>query len=101
MLRQKFDAHRTVRKTQATEEEHARILRLIRPGWLRLDARLNGPTLAVPELLEMKEGDVLTFDYPVTRPLDLTVNNSLKFQGEVVGLGIKRALQINRLVTHD
>src|SRR5271167_354320 len=84
MLRKKFDAHRTVRKSQPTEEEHARILRLIRPAQLRLDARLNGPRLAVPEMLALKEGDILSFDYPVGRPLDLTVNNSLKFQGAVV-----------------
>ncbi|HLX45103.1 MAG TPA: flagellar motor switch protein FliM [Bryobacteraceae bacterium] len=101
MLRHKFDAHRTVRKTQATEEEHARILRLIRPGTLRLDARLNGPTMAVPDLLDLKEGDVLSFDYPVGRPLDLTVNNSLKYQGEIVAVGYKRALEIKSLVTRE
>jgi len=31
MLRQKFDQQWSVRKTQATEEERARVLRLIRP----------------------------------------------------------------------
>jgi flagellar motor switch protein FliM len=101
MLRQKFDAHRTVRKTQATEEEHSRILRLIRPGTLRLDTRLNGAKLAVPQMLELKEGDILSFDYPVSRALDLTVNNSLKFQGEVVACGTKRALRISHVVTRD
>jgi len=101
MLRHKFDAHRTVRKTEATEEEHARILRLIRPAALRLDARLNGPTLAVPEMLELREGDVLRLDYPVSRALDLTINNSLKFQGEVVACGNKRALRISRPVARD
>lgn len=101
MLRQKFDAHRTVRKTQATEEEHARILRLIRPGLVRLDTRLNGPKLAVPEMLELKEGDILSFDYPVSRDVDLSVNNSLKFLGEVVAYGTKRAFRITHLVTRD
>jgi flagellar motor switch protein FliM len=101
MLRQKFDAHRTVRKTQATEEEHARILRLIRQGSVRLDARLNGPTFGVSDLLELKEGDILSFDYPVGRPLDLTVNNTLKFQGDVVGSGTKRWLRISHLVLRD
>ena len=101
MLRQKFDAHRTVRKTQATEEEHARVLRLIRPAGLRLDTRLNGAKLSVPEMLELKEGDILSFDYPVHRPLDLSVNNTLKFQGEVVACGTKRALKISHLVSRD
>ena len=44
MLRQKFDQQWSVRKTQATEEEHARVLRLIRPAIIHLDARLQGPT---------------------------------------------------------
>jgi flagellar motor switch protein FliM len=101
MLRKKFDAHRTVRKAQPTDEEYARIMRLIRPAMLRLDARLNGPKLAVPEMLELKEGDILSFDFPATRPLDLTVNNSLKFQGEVVAFGNNRALRITRLASRD
>src|ERR1700685_4662445 len=36
MLRQKFDQQWSVRKTQATELEHARVLRLIRPAHLNL-----------------------------------------------------------------
>ena len=47
MLRQKFDQQWSVRKTQATEEEQARMLRLIRPSILHLDARLQGPRLGV------------------------------------------------------
>ena len=97
MLRQKFDAHRTVRKTQATDEEHARVLKLIRASMVNLDAQLQGPKLAVPELLALNVGDVLLFDYPVHRPLELTVNGRLKFHGEVVALGRKRALQIRQL----
>src|SRR5258707_198417 len=45
MLRQKFDQQWSVRKTQATEAEHARMLRLVRPATMRLDLRLRGPSL--------------------------------------------------------
>jgi flagellar motor switch protein FliM len=96
MLRQKFDAHRTVRKSQATEDENRRVLRLIRPANVRLDARLHGPKLGVPELLHLQAGDVLVFDYPEQRPLELSVNGSLKYEGEIVALGRKRALKILR-----
>lgn len=99
MLRQKFDQHRTVRRTQATEEEHARVLRLIRPAVVHLDARLQGPRLAVPELLDLKEGDVLMFDYPDTRPLDLMINGKLKYEGEVVQVSGRRALHIQRPIS--
>ena len=96
MLRQKFDEHRTVRKSQATEDENRRVLRLIRPANVLLDARLHGPKLGVPELLHLQAGDVLVFDYPEQRPLELSVNGSLKYEGEIVALGRKRALKILR-----
>src|ERR1019366_7658485 len=67
MLRQKFDHQGSSRKAQATEEEQARMLRLARQATSRLDARLQGPTLGVETLLELKDGDVIAFDYPVTR----------------------------------
>lgn len=101
MLRQKFDQQWSVRKTRATEEEHARVLRLIRPAILHMDARLQGPTLTVEALLDLQEGDVLAFDYPVSRPLDITVNGRLKYQGEVVSTGRKRGFQIHHPVVDE
>jgi flagellar motor switch protein FliM len=98
MLRQKFDQHRSIRRTQAGEDEHARVLRLIRPAELHLDAQLKGPTLGVPELLDLAEGDLLCFDFPETRPLDLVVNGQVKYEGEIVAVGAKRGLQIRGLV---
>lgn len=99
MLRQKFDQQWSVRKTKATEEEHSRVMRLIRPALIQLDARLQGPTLTVSNLLDLREGDVLEFDYPVQRPVDVTVNGKLKYRGEVVTRGRKRAFEVAQLVT--
>jgi flagellar motor switch protein FliM len=99
MLRQKFDQQWSVRKTQATEDEHARMLRLIRPAIVRLDARLEGPRLGVKALLDLQEGDVLALDYPIDRRIDFAVNGRLKYQGEVVMTGRKRAFQIQEFVT--
>jgi flagellar motor switch protein FliM len=98
MLRQKFDQQWSVRKTQATEEERARVLRLIRPAAINLDARLQGPTLGVSTLLELAEGDVLAFDYPTGRPVDVMVNGCLKYRGEIVTTGRKRAFEVQQLV---
>jgi len=98
MLRQKFDQQWSVRKTQATEEEHARVLRLLRPGLVHLDARLEGPRMGVETLLEMQDGDVLAFDYPVERAIDITVNGSLKYKGEIIVSGRKRAFEVQQLV---
>jgi flagellar motor switch protein FliM len=98
MLRQKFDQHRTIRRTQAGEDEHARVLNLIRPAELHLDAQLHGPMLGVPELLNMAEGDVLCFDFSETRPLDLVVNGQVKYEGQIVAVGGSRGLQICGMV---
>ena len=94
MLRQKFDQQWSVRKTQSTEEEHARVLRLIKASTTSLDARLTGPTMLVSDLMDLAEGDVLTFDYPVDRPLDLLINRRLKYRGEIVSSGRKKSFQI-------
>lgn len=94
MLRQKFDQQWSVRKSESTEEERSRILKLIKPSWLKMDARLVGPTLSVAQMLELQPDDLLVFDYPVARPVDLIINGSHKFQGQVATDGRKRLLQI-------
>ena len=68
MMRQKFDQQWSVRKTHASEAEQRRVLRMLREATLRLEARLEGPTLTVRDLLELREGHLLTFDYPVDTP---------------------------------
>lgn len=94
MLRHKFDQQWSLRKTESTEEEQARILRLIKPALLFLDTRLTGPTIRVEDLLGLAVDDVVTFDYPIARPVDLSVNGRLKFRGNVVTCGNKRAFDI-------
>jgi flagellar motor switch protein FliM len=78
--------------------EHARMLRLIRPARIHLDARLEGPTVTVATLLELTQGDILAFDYPVGKPLDVTVNGKLKYRGELITSGRKRAFEVQQLV---
>lgn len=101
MLRQKFDQQWNMRRSDIRESEQVRLMRLIRPAQLHLDARLQGPTLQVGDLLRMEEGDVLTLDYPVDRPLDLLINGKPKFRGSVMGSGRKKALQISAIRQPD
>ncbi|MBI3679943.1 MAG: flagellar motor switch protein FliM [Acidobacteria bacterium] len=96
MLRQKFDQQWSIRKSESTLEEQSRVLRLIKPALVHVDARLRGPTLRVDDLLKMEEGDVLTFDYPTHRPVDLLLNGKHKYQGHPASLGRKKAFKISK-----
>src|SRR5580693_4242362 len=84
MMRQKFDQQWLVRKTQATEAEQARGLRMLRDASLTLEARLEGPRLSVRDFLGLEEGFLLAFDFPVDQPIDLMVNGCEKFTAHVV-----------------
>jgi len=97
MLRNKFDQQWSIRKSESTEKEQAAVLSLASQARMQLDGRLDGPTLLVEDLMNIKDGDVLTFDYPVGRLVDLTVNGKLKYRGRVVTSGRKRAFEIEEV----
>lgn len=101
MLRQKFDQQWSVRKTQATEDEHRRLFRLIKPSNMKLDARLTGPTLKVEDLLAIEPDQVLAFDFPLDKSLDLILNGKLKYRGQIVSTGRKRAFQVDELFVQE
>ena len=97
MMRQKFDQQWSVRKTHASQTEQTRVLRLLRGARLTLEARMEGQTLSVREFLGLAEGHLLTFDFPVERPIDLLVNGTHKYAGQVVSTGRKRACLIEKI----
>ncbi len=89
------DAQSAARKIEATEAEQARTLDLLREAKCTLEAHLEGPVLSVRELLDLKEGDVLTFDNPVEESLGGFVNGKRKFSGQIVSTGNRKAFQID------
>lgn len=101
MLRQKFDQQWSVRKSESTEQEQERMWRLLQPAQLKFDARLIGPTLTVEQMLELKQGDVLLFDYPVDRPMVLIVNGTHKYMGRIGSNGRKRVFQIETVLDRE
>ena len=100
MLGQRLEQH-GVRKGELSDAESQRILRLIAPAMLRVDTRLNGPMLTIRDLMAIRTGDVLTFDYPVDRPVNVTLNGRSKFIGRVGAMGRKRAIHLDELVPLD
>jgi flagellar motor switch protein FliM len=91
MLRHRFDQQWSVRKTDSTEAEQTRMLNLLKPTRVHLDARLEGPTLLVQDLMTIEPGDILNLDHPLSRPLTLTVNGQGKFEGHMVADGNRRS----------
>jgi flagellar motor switch protein FliM len=97
MLRNKFDQQWSIRKSESTEKEQAQVLRLVSSAQMQLDGRLDGPTIRMEDLMDIKDDDILMFDYPVDRPVDLTVNGKLKYRGRMVTTGRKRAFEIEEM----
>lgn len=97
MMRQKFDQQWSVRKTHASVDEQSRVLRFLREASLTAEARLEGPTLRIRDLLELTEGHLLIFDFPADRPIELLINGVHRFTAQLVSTGRKRACQIEQL----
>ena len=94
MMRQKFDQQWTVRKTESTSNEQIRILDLIRPARVSAEIVLEGPTLLLEDMVKLEEGDVLTFDYAVDKPLGLLINGKRKFSGQIATIGPKLGFSV-------
>lgn len=94
MMRHKFDEQWSVRKTAATPDEQARVLRLLQPSHVRVEAHLQGQTLTVEDLYKLKVGDVLLLDNPVEKPITCSLNGHSRFKGHIAVAGRKRALRV-------
>ncbi len=97
MLRHKFDQQWSVRKSESTEEEQSRVLSIVKKANVALEVRLQGPSLSIESLLKLDVGDVLSFDHVVGKPLSLLANGKVKYQGQVVAQGRKRAFLVEAL----
>jgi len=95
MMRQKFDQQWTLRKSASTDLEQSRVLNLLRTAQLPSEVLLTGPQLLLRDLMNLEEGDVLSFQFPTARPLDLMLNGQLKYRGDVVQTGRRAAFRVN------
>ncbi len=90
MIGQKFEQQWMLRKTDPTEAEQLRMLTLMRKSEVTMDARLVGPRLKVQDLLDLEIGDCLKFDYLIDRTINLLVNGTAKYEGQVIESNNKR-----------
>lgn len=94
MMRQKFDQQWSIRKAGAAANRQAQILELIRPAMVDIEARLEGPAMMVKELDALEAGDVLVFDYPVDRPLNLRIGGAARYEGRIETVRHKKGFRI-------
>ncbi len=98
MMRQKFDQQWTLRKSASTDQEQTRMLNLLRTSRLPSEVLLAGPQLLLRDLMNLEEGDVLSFEFPTARPLDLMLSGQRKYRGEIVNAGRRAAFRIKEPV---
>jgi flagellar motor switch protein FliM len=101
MMRQKFDQQWSVRKSEATNSEQARVLDLIRGSAVALDVRLQGPTLAFKDLMKLEAGDVLLLDAPIQKPIHCLVNGVAKYDGYLSAAEQKFCFRIGQRVLSE
>lgn len=94
MMRQKFDQQWSLRKSALTDQEQSRMLDLIRGAAIDSEVLLSGPKLLLRDLMNLESGDILSFEFPGTRPLDLMLNGERKFRGEMVEMGRRAAFRV-------
>jgi flagellar motor switch protein FliM len=94
MMRQKFDQQWSLRKSASTDPEQSRVLELIRTSTLQSEVLLAGPKMLLRDLMNLEQGDILSFEFSADRPLDLLLNGRKKYHGEMVASGRRAAFRI-------
>ena len=94
MQRQKLNQQVKLKKGKRNDSDYERMLRLVQPAHVNADVRLNGQVLLLRDLVDMSVGDVVSLGYAVNRPLDLHLNGTRKFRGQVISKGPKRGFHI-------
>jgi flagellar motor switch protein FliM len=74
--------------------EPVRISQMVMESSIRFDVWLDGVSLQLRDLVQLREGHVIKFDYPTARNLQSTLNGVNGFSGQVVSTGRKRAFLI-------
>lgn len=82
-------------------EDCSKMLRLLERAAVTADARLSGLKVLFNDLMNLQAGDVLVFDHPLTKEVQLELNGTPKFKGHVIAAAGRRAFQINRLIQPD
>jgi flagellar motor switch protein FliM len=74
-----------------------RNLGLLENAMVDLEVKLQGPTLEFKDLIALRTGQILTFNYPLRDPVQASANGAVQIRGHIVSAGRKRAFQVQEL----
>lgn len=74
----------------------SQMLRLLESAQVTADVRLSGAKVLFRDLMSLEPGDILAFDHPIGKELELELNGTPKFKGHAVAVGDKRGFQVKR-----
>jgi flagellar motor switch protein FliM len=97
MLGQGFEQQWSIRRRASSEADQSRMRHLIGRLPMNLEARIRGTQMHLRDLLKLAEGDIVSLEVPVRRPVDLSVNGLKKFEGEIVIAGSQRGMVVDCL----
>jgi flagellar motor switch protein FliM len=101
MMRHKFDQQWSLRKSESTDAEQARMLSLIRGSSMDSEVLLSGPEMLLRDLIHLEAGDVVSFDCAAAQPLDMRLNGDRRYVGELVRVGQRAGFRILDLVREE
>jgi flagellar motor switch protein FliM len=94
MMRHRFDQQWSLRKTAATEDEEDRVLRLLGPSLVDIEARIEGGTIKLEDLLHLDEGQILVLDHPLEKMIQCNLNGQKQFAATVLQAGRRCAVRV-------
>lgn len=97
-LRQRFDHRWNTRQSEPSQDELARLKRLTAQAAMEVSAEIAGPVISLKSLLGMQVGDTIALDYPVNRPVQLSINGKPKYHGRIANQDGKKAVQIESMI---
>lgn len=82
-LRHMFEQLRRVHKAESKRQDQLHMAQLLTAVNLDMEVRLDGSTIFTRDLLDLRPGDVLMLNHPLSREAVGLVNGSPKFRGDV------------------
>ncbi|HEY2842725.1 MAG TPA: FliM/FliN family flagellar motor switch protein [Bryobacteraceae bacterium] len=82
-LRHMFERLRRVHRAESKKQDQLHMAHLLAGVNMEMEIRLDGSTILTRDLLDLRTGDVLMLNHPLTKEAVGLVNGSPKFRGDV------------------